>query len=389
MSDRTRWCAAAVTAVVLATGGCTDGDPAAAPAGGATATAVAGSSAPPLDALRAGGLVIVFRHAATDQSRPDREPVDLDDCATQRNLSHTGQADARAIGTAFRDLGIPVGTVWTSPYCRARDTANLAFGRAEVVPGLERLYPQRDEAADRHTSDLIRQHAPAAGQPHLVIAAHGVYPSVLSPPVTLAEGEAAVYTVADDRVRLLGRVPPRHWTTLTALPNAPGEQATADRVLDSVVAVHTAGGRTGTGFRVAVPGLVVTAASITAGGGPTRLVLRDGTERTARVLGRSSEYDVAALQVDDIGLPPLHSGSGPANARVGNRVLPAHNPPQWTVVTALEARVVRIDASLPPDAVGAPLVNRDGRVLGMITSGSSALPVELIRQEALRLAAHA
>ncbi|MEJ3749096.1 histidine phosphatase family protein [Actinomycetes bacterium KLBMP 9797] len=160
-----------------------------------------------VDAGRAAGwgLVIVFRHAATDQSRPDREPVDLADCATQRNLSDAGRADARAVGAAFRDLGIPVGTVWTSPYCRAKDTTRLAFGRGEEVAGLERLYPDRDQAADQRTSDLIRQHAPAAGQPNLVIAAHGVYPSVLSPPVTLAEGEAGVYSVIGDQVRLLGR----------------------------------------------------------------------------------------------------------------------------------------------------------------------------------------
>lgn len=374
LPDRPRRRTAAVTALVLAVGGCTGGAP-------------TGDTPPPtksstLDALRAGGLVIVFRHAATDQSRPDREPVDLADCATQRNLSAAGRADARAIGAAFRDLGIPVGTVWTSPYCRARDTARLAFGRGEVVAGLERLYPERDEAADRRTSDLVRQHAPAAGEPHLVIAAHGVYPSLLSPPVTLAEGEAAAYSVAGDRVRLIGRIQPRQWATLTT----PTERATADRVRDSVVTVHAGNGHTGTGFRVAVPGLVVTAASIVDGAETARVVLRDGTERTARVLGRSAEYGVAALRTDDTGLPALHSGSGLAGARQGDRVLPARDPPEWTVLTALEPRIVRIAATLPAEATGAPLVNRDGQVLGMVISASAALPVDLTRQEALRLA---
>lgn len=266
--------------LVLAAGACTrGGDPPAPPPTAGSSTP--GSATLTLDALRAGGLVIVFRHAATDQSRPDREPVDLADCATQRNLSDGGRADARAIGTAFRDLAVPVGAVWASPYCRARDTAQLAFGRGEVIPGLERLYPDRDEAADRRTSDLIRRHAPAAGRPNLVIAAHGVYPSVLSPPVTLAEGEAAVYSVTGEQVRLLGRVLPRHWASLAATPT---EQATADRVLDSVVTVHAGNGRPGTGFRVAVPGLVVTAASVVAGGDAARVVLRDGSQRTARVL---------------------------------------------------------------------------------------------------------
>jgi S1-C subfamily serine protease len=115
-------------------------------------------------------------------------------------------------------------------------------------------------------------------------------------------------------------------------------------------------------------------------------VLQDGTERTARVLGRSTAYDVAVLSVDDTGLPALHSGSGLADARVGDRVLPVRDPSQWTVVAAVEARVVRIDATLPPEAIGVPLVDRHGQVLGMITGASSALPVDLTRQEALRLA---
>ncbi len=368
-----------MTALVLAVAGCSsDGTPSPAPTGGAPAP----TSSLTLDALRAGGLVITFRHAATDQSRPDREPVDLDDCATQRNLSNTGRADARAIGAAFRDLAIPVGTVWTSPYCRARDTAQLAFGRGEVVAGLERLYPDRDQAADQRTSDLIRQQAPAAGQPNLVIAAHGIYPSALSPPVTLGEGEAAVYSVTAAQVRLLGTVRPRQWAELAT----PAEQATADRVRSSVVVIHAANGRTGTGFRVAAPGLIVTAASVVTGADTARVVLRHGSVRSARVLGRSTGYDVAALQLDDSGLPALHSGSALADARGGDRVLPARDPPEWTVITAVEERTVRIAATLPPEAIGAPLVDRDGQVLGMITSASRALPVDLTRQEALRLA---
>jgi hypothetical protein len=47
---------------------------------------------------------------------------------------------------------------------------------------------------------------------------------------------------------------------------------------------------------------------------------------------------------------------------------------------------VRIGATLGPEAVGAPLVDRNGHVLGMITGTSLALPVDLTHREALRLA---
>src|SRR5918992_4603815 len=163
--------------------------------------------------LRAGGLVLMFRHAATDRSDEDDPQVDFDECSTQRNLTDVGRADARAIGVAFGALRVPVGDVWASPYCRARDTAQLAFGRATVVEGLERLFPTPDEQANRRLNRLIRERAPAPGEPNLVIAAHGVYPSLLRPAVTIEEGEAALYVVRGDGVELLGRVAPDAWGT--------------------------------------------------------------------------------------------------------------------------------------------------------------------------------
>ena len=75
-------------------------------------TLVAGASAaagPDLTrSLKAGGLVVVIRHAATDFSKPDQNPIVLSDCSTQRNLSAQGRADARAIGRGVRRLQLPV-----------------------------------------------------------------------------------------------------------------------------------------------------------------------------------------------------------------------------------------------------------------------------------------
>jgi phosphohistidine phosphatase SixA len=55
-----------------------------------------------------------------------------EDGARQRNLTDAGRADARAIGAAIRALGIPIGRVLASPFCRTRETAELIFGRATV-----------------------------------------------------------------------------------------------------------------------------------------------------------------------------------------------------------------------------------------------------------------
>ena len=60
----------------------------------------------------------------------------FEDCAHQRNLTDGGRADARAIGAAIRSLGIPIGEVLASPFCRTRETAELIFGRATVSPAV-------------------------------------------------------------------------------------------------------------------------------------------------------------------------------------------------------------------------------------------------------------
>src|SRR6188472_4641324 len=70
--------------------------------------------------LRAGGLVLVLRHAHTDQSKQDDDPIVVSDCTTQRNLSAQGRADARAIGRGARRLNLPAewGTLRTTSAAR-------------------------------------------------------------------------------------------------------------------------------------------------------------------------------------------------------------------------------------------------------------------------------
>jgi hypothetical protein len=86
--------------------------------------------------LREGGNVLVVRHAKTDMLAKDARGGDFADCSWQRNLSPMGREASREMGDAVRLLGIPVGEVSSSPYCRCMDTARLAFGRADAVVAL-------------------------------------------------------------------------------------------------------------------------------------------------------------------------------------------------------------------------------------------------------------
>ncbi|MEY3251468.1 MAG: hypothetical protein RL227_441 [Pseudomonadota bacterium] len=85
--------------------------------------------------LRDGGGVIAFRHALAPGTF-DPPEFKLGECRTQRNLSDGGRAQARRIGEWFEARRLKPARVRTSPWCRCVDTAQLAFGGAEVWPAL-------------------------------------------------------------------------------------------------------------------------------------------------------------------------------------------------------------------------------------------------------------
>ena len=94
-------------------------------------------------ALRAGGHVALIRHASTEAGLGDPPGYRLDDCATQRNLSAQGREEARRLGERLRREGVAVEKVFTSPWCRCRDTATLAFGKADEWEALSSFFDDR------------------------------------------------------------------------------------------------------------------------------------------------------------------------------------------------------------------------------------------------------
>src|SRR5512132_685302 len=183
-------------------------------------TLVAGASAaagPDLTrSLRAGGLVLVFRHAATDFSRPDQDPVVVSDCSTQRNLSAQGRADARAIGRGVRRLGLRVGNVYASAYCRTLETARLAFGRATVHPALLNTIAAEHDAAWRRQIRNARRLIGTRPRPGTltILVTHNIVVQEATGQ-TLEEGEAIVFRpLGNGKFRVVGRVMPSEWGTL-------------------------------------------------------------------------------------------------------------------------------------------------------------------------------
>ena len=167
-----------------------------------------------VEALRQGGYVIYFRHAATDHGGVDSVEWPREQ---QRNLSETGRADAEAIGRAFRALGIPVGRVLASPFYRTIDTAQLAFDRAEIAPELLGLLS--DDAGRAERAAALRRLLSTPPEPGLntVLVAHLSNLQEVAG-VSLPEGGAAIFQpLGPGGFRLVARLTPAEWTALASL----------------------------------------------------------------------------------------------------------------------------------------------------------------------------
>ena len=86
----------------------------------------AGSKNQILENLRNGGNLIFIRHAYAPGGG-DPENFNIHDCSTQRNLSESGRIQSRKIGNFFTENKIKIEKVYSSEWCRCKETASLAF----------------------------------------------------------------------------------------------------------------------------------------------------------------------------------------------------------------------------------------------------------------------
>jgi phosphohistidine phosphatase SixA len=174
-------------------------------------------------ALQAGGYVVYLRHAATDLTQIESKGVVMGDCKTQRNLSEMGREQARTIGNAISVLHINVSKLFSSPYCRAIDTARLAFGEPVVLPALAPSIVKSEIEAKRDAQVLteILQTRPSEAT-NVVVVSHlgnlkdavGVWPD--------SEGAAHIFKPdGTGKTSYLARIGPEDWPALIKPPQPP------------------------------------------------------------------------------------------------------------------------------------------------------------------------
>ena len=79
-----------------------------------------------IEKLKAGGNLIFIRHAYAPGGG-DPENFNIYDCSTQRNLSESGRIQSKKIGNFFKENKIKIKNVYSSEWCRCKETAFLAF----------------------------------------------------------------------------------------------------------------------------------------------------------------------------------------------------------------------------------------------------------------------
>lgn len=156
-------------------------------------------------ALGADGIVL-FRHALAPGTG-DPPHFRLGDCATQRNLSAEGRAQARRLGERLRARGIRIGAVRTSQWCRTRETAELAFpGQVAEAPAFNSFFGDAANSAPQSAAaraELAAWRGPGV----LVVVTHQVNITALTG-VYPASGEGVVLRADGEGVAVVGRLPP-------------------------------------------------------------------------------------------------------------------------------------------------------------------------------------
>lgn len=176
--------------------------------------------------LRKGGHVLFLRHAEREHGIPGMELVDLAEHVPDVDrpaedmpghcLTEAGKESARVLGQMLETLDVPIGRVYSSPICRARQTARLAFDRldnkVEVLSFVHHNYG--DEDTVRHHGqrlrNFLREHV--RDDTNLVMSAHG---NMLSPlDVDYDDLEELGFIIFDSDLKPVARANPGEFAAL-------------------------------------------------------------------------------------------------------------------------------------------------------------------------------
>ncbi len=189
-----------------------------------------------------GGYILHIRHSERERWRDSatfdawevRNGIDASttEWAAATCLTARGVQEAKMLGEVFRASGMRIGDVYASPVCRARQTAQNAFGSGFKVRGellaLSALWPQLRKEHSEHLRAFL-QEVPIRAGTNTIMTGHGDTFSSRQVDVfdvnELRKGqerfETGFYVIERDGDRLIAR---HRFATLNEFANAVFQQ---------------------------------------------------------------------------------------------------------------------------------------------------------------------
>jgi len=160
------------------------------------------------------------------------------------------------------------------------------------------------------------------------------------------------------------------------------------RAIPGVAQIETPTGK-GTGFLISSKGLIITNRHVIGRFGEVVVKFYDGKETKASVIGRTSDLDIALLQLENSSniktwpALPLCIRKSPS---VGEDIVVIGNPLGLQATTTRGivsgirnedgSTIIQIDAPVNPGNSGGPVINYNAEVVGIVTSKQVAIGIE-------------
>ena len=128
------------------------------------------------ESLKKSDHVLLMRHALAP-GVGDPAGYKLQDCKSQRNLDATGRAQAQKTGQWLRAQGVSDAFVFTSAWCRCKETAeNLAFGLPVLEPSLNSFFDDMRQGSQSNLNlqKFIGNQLKIKGDKALILVTHHV-----------------------------------------------------------------------------------------------------------------------------------------------------------------------------------------------------------------------
>lgn len=157
--------------------------------------------------LKAGGVALLLRHGQTESGVGDPPGFTLDNCKSQRNLSGEGRAQVGAMADRAKKSAIRFARVYTSLWCRCRDTARLlaeSNDQPRDWPVLNSQFADNPRIADANEQIVSLLRTSPANESWLLVS-HQVNIAALTG-ISPASGEGVLVRVTGSGLSVIGRV---------------------------------------------------------------------------------------------------------------------------------------------------------------------------------------